>query len=209
VQFQGGAYFRNPPQPWTDSVVMTNRWRLMDGQRLYDITADPTQSSDIAADHPEVVKQLRAAYEAWWPTVKPRLDEPVRLGIGAEAENPTTLCSQDWRMATGNPPWHPGSIKKLAKQTGPWYVNVARAGRYAITLRQKPGHVEFPLVAKTARLTIADVDETKPVPKGATGVTFRVTLPAGPTTLTTYLTDKQGKVGGAYFTDVEYIGETE
>ncbi len=209
LQFQGGAYFRNQPQPWTDSVVMTKRWRLMDGKRLYDMTADPTQSNEVAKDHPEVVKELRVAYEAWWPKVKPRLEEPVRIGIGAEAENPTTLCSQDWRMATGNPPWHPGSINKLAKQTGPWCVDVVRSGRYAITLRQKPGYVEFPLVAKTARLKIAAFDATKRVPVGATGVTFHVTLQAGPATLNTYLTNAKGQVGGAYFTDVEFIGVTK
>jgi len=209
VQFQGGAYFRNQPQPWTDSVVMTERWRLMDGERLYDITADPAQSNDVAKDHPMVVGELRAAYEAWWPKVKLRLDKPVRLGIGSEAENPTTLCSQDWRMPTGNPPWHPGAVNKLAKVTGPWYVNVTRSGIYAITLRQKPEYVEFPLVAKTARLKVADIDKTKLVPKGATGVTFRVTLRTGPTTLTTYLTNAKGQVGGAYFTDVEFIGETK
>ena len=209
LQFQGGAHFRHAPQPWTDSVVMTQRWRLMDGQRLYDIKADPTQSRDVAMNHPDVVKELRAAYEPWWPQVKPRIDEPVRIGLGAEAENPATLCSQDWHMPTGNPPWHPGAINRLPKETGPWYVNVTRAGRYAITLRQKPAHVAFPLVAKTARLTIANIDETKAVPKGATGVTFNVTLPEGPTLLTTYLTDEKGQVGGAYFADVEFIGKDE
>ncbi|MFT5130574.1 MAG: arylsulfatase A-like enzyme, partial [Rhodothermales bacterium] len=31
MQFQGGAYFRHLPEPWTDSVVMTKRWRLLNG----------------------------------------------------------------------------------------------------------------------------------------------------------------------------------
>ena len=41
------------PPKWKDSAVMTKRWRLMDGKELYDITADPGQQTDIAADHPD------------------------------------------------------------------------------------------------------------------------------------------------------------
>ncbi|MDH3585205.1 MAG: sulfatase-like hydrolase/transferase, partial [Phycisphaerae bacterium] len=209
VQFQGGAYFKYQPEPWRDSVVMSSRWRLMDGKRLYDIRADPTQSRDVAAGHEGIVERMRAAYEAWWPQVRPRLYEPVRIGLGADAENPATLCSQDWYLPTGNPPWHPGSISKLPAVTGPWRVDVARRGVYEITLRQKPEIAHFPIVAKSARLRIADVDETKPVPAGATGVSFRVILPAGATALETFLTKETGKIGGAYFADVQFIGEAK
>ena len=34
---------------WKNSSVKTDRWRLVDGLRLYDINADPRQKTDIAA----------------------------------------------------------------------------------------------------------------------------------------------------------------
>lgn len=39
---------------------------------LYDLTADPGQTTNIAAKHPDVVKELEAAYDAWWKEVEPR-----------------------------------------------------------------------------------------------------------------------------------------
>ncbi len=36
------------PEPWRRTAVMTERWRLVDGKELYDITADPGQMVDIS-----------------------------------------------------------------------------------------------------------------------------------------------------------------
>ena len=47
------------PPKWKNSVAMTERWRLIDGKELYDIQADPGQTTDIAARHPEAVAHLR------------------------------------------------------------------------------------------------------------------------------------------------------
>ena len=63
------------PQKWLRSAVMTDRWRLVDGKELYDIAADPGQKRDLAASQEAVVRQLRAAYEAWWASISPRFDE--------------------------------------------------------------------------------------------------------------------------------------
>ena len=206
-QFQGGAYFRYVPEAWTDSFVMTSRWRLLNGKQLYDIKQDPSQSHDIADLHPKVVAELRAAYEPWWKEVKPRLYEPVRNYLGSDQENPTVLTSQEWQMPVGNPPWNPASVNRLPAVTGPWFVHVTRAGKYEITLSQKPLYVNFPIVAETARLKIAGIDQTENVTANKSGVHFEVTLPAGPTKLETYLTTKEGKVGGAYFASVKYLGK--
>jgi len=40
------------------SSVMTNRWRLINGEKLYDIEADPKQQNDVAADHPGSIERL-------------------------------------------------------------------------------------------------------------------------------------------------------
>lgn len=52
------------PQQW-DAAGMWNRWRLVHGQELYNVEADPGQEHDVAAEHPEVVRKMRAHYQAW------------------------------------------------------------------------------------------------------------------------------------------------
>ena len=187
---------------------MTQRWRLVnsDDEGLFDIQADPAQRTNLAGKHFEVVAQLRADYDQFWKTVSPRLTA-VRIDVGNPAQNPTELCSQDWRMPTGNPPWNFGSIRRLPRVTGPWMLQVQKAGRYRITLRQFPKVADKTLVATTAKIEIASKTMERPVEAGSRGVAFEIDLPAGPTELVTYLYDKNGKAGGAYFTEVEAVGK--
>ncbi|TWT71390.1 arylsulfatase [Crateriforma conspicua] len=206
-QFLGGAYAKEfPPQPFHFSVVMTERWRLVNsgGERLFDIQADPAQRTDLAKMHPDVIAKLRTKYQKYWNTISPRLT-PVRIDIGSDAENPTILCSQDWRMASGNPPWNFNAIKRLPKVTGPWMLRVKKAGRYRITLRQFPKQANKPVVGEIARIEIAGMVKELPVKSDRLKVVFELDLPAGPTELTTYLFDENGEAGGAYFTEVKAL----
>lgn len=41
--------------------------------QLFDLQADPGEQTDLAASHPEVVKELAGAYDAWWDSVQPML----------------------------------------------------------------------------------------------------------------------------------------
>jgi len=62
--------------------VRTERWKLLsyakpgaaveDGTwELYDMARDKTETVDVAAEHPEIVTELAAAYTAWITRVKP------------------------------------------------------------------------------------------------------------------------------------------
>ena len=70
------------PEMWRQSAVLGDRWRLVDGVRLYDMPADPEQRRDVAAAHPEIVAELRLAYEAWWAIVSRRFDEEIPIVLG-------------------------------------------------------------------------------------------------------------------------------
>lgn len=41
--------------------------------QLFDLSADPGQQKDIAAERPEVVARLAASYDTWWQSVQPGL----------------------------------------------------------------------------------------------------------------------------------------
>ena len=210
VQFHGGAGGGDlPPEAWAHATVLSERWRLVNAKEegLFDIEADPAQRNDLHTKHPQVVAQLKAAYEPFWKKVSPRMT-PVAIDLGNPNEARTVLCSQDWYLKKGNPPWNFATIKKLPKVTGPWKVEVQRAGRYRLTLRQWPLEADRPVVAKRAKLEIAGQALESPVEAGTRGVVFELDLPAGPSDLITYLYDKKGKAGGAYFTDVEWLGES-
>lgn len=204
VQFQGGAHFNAAPKAWESSCVLKDRWRLMDGSELYDLDKDPSQRNDISAAHPELVKELRNLYLSFWDSVSPRM-VPVSIDLGNPKDNPTVLCSQDWYMPKGNPPWNFGAIKKLVRVTGPWKVDIKKAGRYRLTLRQWPAVADKPVVAVRAKVRIAGQEMESEVKPNSKGVVFEMELPAGKTELLTWLFDKNGKAGGAYFTEVEAL----
>ena len=60
------------------------RFRLVNNKELYDIAADPFEKYNVIEQHPAVVAELRAAYEAWWSEVLPLMvneavpESPVR-----------------------------------------------------------------------------------------------------------------------------------
>ncbi len=56
------------------------RYSLVMNSELYDLQLDPGEKTNIAREHPEIVNRLRAAYDAWWAGVLPRLDNEDAVG---------------------------------------------------------------------------------------------------------------------------------
>ena len=52
-------------------AVRTQRWRLVNNKELYDISVDPYEKQDVASEHPEVVAEMRTAYDDWWAETLP------------------------------------------------------------------------------------------------------------------------------------------
>lgn len=204
VQYQGGPHFSAAPKPWEFTCVLRDRWRLIDGKELYNVGEDPSQQTDVAEKHPAIVEELRALYPPFWESVSPRMT-PVSIDLGNPVDNPTVLCSQDWYLPSGNPPWNFGQISKLPAVTGPWMVDVKSSGRYRLTLRQFPEEAGKPLKAVRAKVSIAGQEQESTIKEGAMEATFELDLPAGRTELRTWLTNADGQTGGAFFTEVERL----
>ena len=204
AQLHGGAGFTHPEEPWDTSCVCKGPWRLINGTELYDLRTDYSQKNNIAEDHPEIITELRNLYEAFWKSVSPRM-EPVAIDVGNPLENPSTLCSQDWYLPFGNPPWNFNSINRRVPVTGPWHIMVQQNGKYRITLRQLPKEADKPLVAQRASLTVAGKTHEVNVHNGSSHVHFTINLPAGKTELITRFLNSNEPDGGAYFTDVEFL----
>jgi arylsulfatase len=100
---------KNPQAPWADRVLVTHvgrwprgqsasgkyqqcsvrtpRWHLVSASKadppqweLYDVAADPGETTDLAARHPDVVQELSAAYEKWWESIQPYLVNEDAVG---------------------------------------------------------------------------------------------------------------------------------
>lgn len=202
-----GEFQMESPRPFYHSAVLTDRWRLVGGEELYDIEADPAQSQDLAAAHPEVVAGLRDEYETWWEDVTSRFDEYLEIPVGAVEANPVRLTSFDWY--TGGPPNQ--RVMADPPWDGPWAdgfwaVEVVRAGRYRIRLRERPPVANFPIDADSAHLAVDGQDLEAPVPRGATGVTFELDLSGGKKTLRAAFSKSGGLRRGACFAYVERLG---
>ncbi len=57
---------------WKRFSVRNNRFRMV-GQQLFDLQADPSQKTDVAEQHPDIIKSMRASYGAWWKKTRPMM----------------------------------------------------------------------------------------------------------------------------------------
>lgn len=113
-----------------------------DGWQLYDMIADPGQAKDIAAERPEVVKQLSATYEAWWKDVSSRGFTRFPLPVGYDEEDPVELHTPQAYFEGGlqffcGPGFANDWLTSWKSLEGKiWFdIDVVKAGNYEVTLR--------------------------------------------------------------------------
>ncbi len=73
---------------YRECSVRTTRWQLVSADnktnqkawQLYDVKADPAETKNVAAQHPDVVADLDRAYDVWWKSVQPQLVNENAVG---------------------------------------------------------------------------------------------------------------------------------
>ena len=197
------------PAKWRSCAVMTDRWRLVNGAKLFDMNADPGQAKDVAHEHPEILAELRKEYEQWWSSVSVEFDDYCEIILGAPEENPTCLNCMDWHTDIKQIPWNQPHILNGLEGNGFWAVQVAVPGNYRFELCRWPKEADAPITGAvdkgiaipitSARLQIADADLSKAVAPEDNACVFEVSLDAGSTRLQTWFTDENGGSRGAYY----------
>jgi len=93
--------------------VRTQRWRLVytlhKGKvqtQLSDISADPGESNNVAAQYPEVLQELSTAFDQWWDSLPPYLVNED-LGWVEAAAQPLTIRYNQQLQEKGIPEWRP------------------------------------------------------------------------------------------------------
>lgn len=192
------------PQKWKASAVMQDKWRLINGKELYDITRDPGQRENVATKYSEKVEELRNEYDKWWNDISPSFNDMPRTIIGSEFEKVTTLFVHDMHLdeeVNKILPWNQNQIRNSTiRSTGWWPIKVAEAATYEMKLSRWPTYINHPiregvsstepesgtnftgygsgpdLPIKTAYLQVGDSVIQKPVEENVSQVLFDVRL---------------------------------
>ncbi len=153
------------PIKWRKTAVMSQQWRLINGEQLFEIKKDPGQENDVAADHPQQVKEMKAFYDSWWAELEPTFLQTTEIYLGAPEAPRVTLTCHDW--IGGTPPWNQHMVRaalgyrqknsgrkkqavedvKQAASGSFWAVKVVEGGKYTFELRRWPTEANKPLVS--------------------------------------------------------------
>lgn len=92
---------------FVNCAVRSERWRFVNNAELYDIEADPSETTDVADAHPEVVDRLRKSYDTWWSETVPLM---VNEGITTQRMEKDPALAVRYRKQLkekGIPDWSP------------------------------------------------------------------------------------------------------
>ncbi len=88
-------------------AVRSQRWRFVNNEELFDISVDPYETTDVAADHPDVVAAMRQAYDAWWAETVPLM---VNEDVPYAAHQPQAVRYEQQLQQRGIPTWSPREL---------------------------------------------------------------------------------------------------
>jgi arylsulfatase A-like enzyme len=193
------------PKKYKDFVVMSDPWRLVGKEELYDLDRDRAQLNNVAAKHPQVVRKLLKSYDDWWDKTSGRTATLVPITVGSDHENPAFLTAHDWH--TDKIPWHQEVVAEAPALNGHWEVEVTESGSYRVTLMERPLEANYTIAAVSAVLEIGGQAFTQAIPAGAKQLHFDVKLKPGRTRLKSTLTDGAGVSRGAYYASVRRLAK--
>lgn len=210
------------------SAVLWKDWRLLESRELYNINTDPLQKNNVYNQNPEVVKKMEINLDTWWDTVKEDVNEPQKIIIGSDRENPSFLTAVDWLdVFIDQQP----QVSRAMRKNSYWCLEVAQEGDYEIELRRWPKETDSPIAGSCTMIDrngniggtalpiesasiyiggmeLRSISEktpygfeglTKEVTPDDRAITFEVHLKPGPIYLHTFFHIKDQGTIGAYY----------
>jgi arylsulfatase A len=125
--------------------IRTQQYRMVhtdERNELYDMLADPGQEADIAAQHPDLVRDLAAAYDAWFADATrdgfDRIPIPVGYPQSPRVELPAPEAYFQGALGfRGRIGWANDWLTGWTSTSDRiwWNLNIVREGRYEIALQ--------------------------------------------------------------------------
>ena len=214
VQFGG----RVRPQKYYRSCVIWKNWRLNGEEELYELGSDPGQKKDVSTQHPEVVRELKRHYDAFWASIEDSIDVIEPVVIGNPAEPFTDLTSNNWVEVDFD---NRGRVAGANSMGGIWEIEVEKAGTYLVRLSRWPLYMDRSLSSFGPAETIGgmpiDPGRALPIESGSLSVDgnkpivakpiasdsfieMRIELSEGQHSLQGWFHDAQGtRLSGAFY----------
>jgi arylsulfatase A-like enzyme len=181
--------------------VMTERWRLVNGNELYAIQKDPEQRQNIATEYPDTVTYLKQEYDNWWQEVSVQKADYQRFIVGSKKQKVVCVTSHDLHVEKGLPAWNQELVKTENGKNGFWAIETAQKGVYEFELRRFPHEAALTIPPQylTAKMEINGQVQTAEIVKNSDKIVFKIALPKGNHTLKTeLLAENRKSVEAAY-----------
>ena len=92
---------------WKKFSLRNQRYRFVNNSELFDMRADPSQTTNIIEQHPDVVEQFRTFYSKWWSDTKPLM---VNESAPMSQTRPFHVLYEEQIRASGIPEWRQPSL---------------------------------------------------------------------------------------------------
>ena len=222
IMVQEGGRIR--PQKYQRSCVVWDNWRLVGESELYDVSRDPGQQDNVAAEFPEILEALKAHYEDYWKSIEDSIDVVEPVVVGSEVTRFTDLTSNNWVEVDCD------NRRRVANAAGParggvWHIEAEKSGTYKVLLSRWPFFLNRQLTVDGPAETIGgtpiltgkalpiasarlSIDGAKPI-DGETGASdtsaeFEVRLEQGRHTVQGWFKDASGKdLAGAFYSRIQ------
>ncbi len=215
---------------YKDYTVMDEKWRLVNGDMLFNLEEDLKQEHNVIEKFPEVADRLSEGYEKWWQSLE---DEGVNeryayIKVGTAYENPSRISAHDMLTGKLGRAWHQFGAIDAATAAGRWKIEFTQDATYKISLRRFPRESglaindTFPPSAKPVRLdratpasvksdfseaflSVGQYQETLPIESQSAEITYIVDMAAGRYDLEAWLLDVHGRIHPAYYLYIERL----
>ncbi len=222
------------PVKYKDFAVMRGDMRLVQMEKihggkaqLYDLSKDLSQTQDISAQHPKLVEDLRAHYEAWWQEMEPSFQKVSHHYVGRELGEETPLNCHAWRTSSSRRFFSQMHVRLGVEADDAYFpVQIQQSGRYQIELRRWPREAQaginqtlpaleppfctplpegVSLHAVAAELELQGQSKTRELKEGEQAVIFEMDLKAGQAQLRANFLRAEKKRTGAYYVYVKRV----
>jgi len=203
---------------WVAAAVPFKKWRLLEGDHLYNVAKDPHQDSNVADQFPDILKTMSAYYESWHQVAHAEFEKIRYIHLGHPGIPQVILYASDWQGDYCDNP----TRLEAGSARGAWDVEVESNGVYRVELSRWPFEAGKSLregvkglsdqcgarPIASATLNIADVSKTSKTLAGQTLAIFEVSLKSGKTRLETIFgDDKCDPLCGAFYVRVTQLPE--
>ncbi|QDU79668.1 Arylsulfatase precursor [Polystyrenella longa] len=92
---------------WKNFAIRNQQYRFVNNDQLFDMQKDPGETINVIEDHPEVVEQMRTAYEKFWQETRPLM---VNEDAPLSKTRPYHELYKAQMKSTGIPEWKPPAL---------------------------------------------------------------------------------------------------